>query len=344
MRFPLAMPSRPCAPCSAQIPHSLRMASIRKHNSKWRAEVFHEGRRRSKVLATRREAADWAARTEYELRNADKIAGAMSLGEAFDKYAREVSPKKRGHRWEVIRLERLAKDKVAKIVLRDLKPADFASWRDRRLPDVKPATVRREMELMGAVLTVAVREWGALSESPLKGVKRPPPSPARDRLPTEDELKRIGFCAGNDLENATARAFHAFLFAVETGMRAGEICKLTWEHTHLDRRFCHLPETKNGTKRDVPLSSRAVELIEALPRHDPVFNLTVRQIDVLWRKSRDKAGVKDLTFHDSRHAAITRLSKRLDVLELAKMVGHRNISELMTYYEADAESMAKKLD
>lgn len=323
---------------------AFRMASIRKHGDKWRAEVFRGGKRRSKVLATRREAADWAARTEYEIAHAEEIAGAMSLGEVFSRYAREVSPKKRGHRWEVIRLEKLGRDPIAKLRLADLKPADLAKWRDRRLREVSPGSVRREMELIGAALTVARLEWGAISANPMKDVRRPPQPPARDRLPTQDELDRIAHCAGDDLSNATARAFHAFLFAVETGMRAGEIVRLTWEHVHLERRFCHLPQTKNGTKRDVPLSSRAVEILEALPKRDPVFGLNSQQLDALWRKSRDKAGVKGLTFHDSRAAAISQLSKKLDVLELAKMVGHRNLGMLMVYYREGPEEVAKKLD
>lgn len=294
-------------------------------------------------MPTRREAMDWAARAEYELRNMREVAGAMTLGEAFARYAREVSPRKRGHRWEVIRLEKLGRDQISRIKLRDLQSSDIAGWRDRRLREVAPGTVRREMEMIGSTLSLALAEWGAIAANPIKGVKRPPKPPARDRLPTQDELDRIRFCAGEDLSNTTARAFHAFLFALETGMRAGEIAALTWDHVHLDKRFVHLPKTKNGTKRDVPLSSEAIRLIEALPRLDPVFGLSTRQIDVLWRKSRDKAGVEGLTFHDSRHAAVTRLSKRLDVLELAKMIGHRNISELLTYYEADASSMAGKL-
>jgi integrase len=59
---------------------------------------------------------------------------------------------------------------------------------------------------------------------------------------------------------------------------------------------------------------------------DPVFALKSAQLDVLWRKLRDRAGIVDLTFHDSRHEAITRLAKKLDVLSLARMVGHRNLN------------------
>jgi integrase len=92
------------------------------------------------------------------------------------------------------------------------------------------------------------------------------------------------------------------------------------------------------------LSSRAVSLLEALPKLDPVFGLSSRQLDVLFRKLRDRAGVEGLTFHDSRHAAITALSRKLDVLALARMVGHTDLRQLRVYYNESAEELAKRLD
>jgi integrase len=150
--------------------------------------------------------------------------------------------------------------------------------------------------------------------------------------------------AGVDLGKATARAFHAFLFAIETGMRAGEIAGLEWDGVNLGKRVARLTHTKNGRPRDVPLSKEAVRLLEVLPELEPVFGLSSRQLDALFRKVRDKAGADGLTFHDSRHAAITRLSKKLDVLALAKMVGHTDIKMLMVYYDESAEELARRLD
>ena len=127
-------------------------------------------------------------------------------------------------------------------------------------------------------------------------------------------------------------------------MRSGEIVGLTWERVDLERRVAHLPLTKNGTARDVPLSQEAVRLLEALPRLTPAFGLTDAQRDILWRKLRARAKVDGLTFHDARHQAITNLAKKLDVLPLARMVGHRDIRQLMTYYNETAEDLAKRLD
>ncbi|WP_323783084.1 site-specific integrase [Leisingera sp.] len=320
------------------------MATFRKMKTGWRAEVSRQGIRESKVLPTKREAQDWASRKEYEILNGKKISAKMKLSELFDRYAREVSSKKRGYKWEDLRLKKWGKEGIGSLRLDELKPEDFAKWRDQRLRDVAPATVRREMVLMSSVFSVARREWGLLAVSPLEDVKKPSEPEGRDRLPTAKEMERLKLSAGSDLATVTARAFHAFLFAGETAMRAGEIVGMVWDRVDLERRTVSLPMTKNGTSREVPLSGRAVELLEALPRQEPVFGLTSRQLDVLWRKVRDRAAVDDLTFHDSRHWAITRLAKKLDVMDLARMVGHRNLSQLLTYYNEKAEDLARRLD
>jgi len=320
------------------------MASVRKVGKGWRAEIARQGVRKSKVFPSKRAAQDWAARQEYLILNADEVAAGQAFGAIMDRYAREVSSGKRGGRWEIIRLEKLQRDPISAIRMSDLRPRHFADWRDKRLREVAPASVIREMQLMSSVLNRARKEWGAISVNPLTDVSRPTKPPSRDRLASPDELERLAFTAGDDLGTATARAFLAFLFAIETAMRAGEICRLRSGDVDLDRRVARLLHTKNGHPRDVPLSSEAVRLLQALPELDPLFGLTTRQLDVLWRKVRDRAQVDDLTFHDSRHLAITRLARKLDVLALARMVGHKDLRQLQTYYNETAEELARRLD
>lgn len=323
----------------------LRMASIRKLPSgTFRAEVARQGVRKSKVFDTKTAAKEWAARQEYLILNADEIKGQGTFAEAMDRYARERSPSKRGARWEIIRLAKLAKDPLARIKMADLRSSDIADWRDRRSREVAPGSVIREMQLLSTVLTVCVKEWGLIAHNPASEVRKPTKPQPRSRLPTDDEMERLALSAGDDLSNATARAFHAFRFACETAMRAGEIIGLTWDRIDKQSRVAHLPLTKNGTARDVPLSSAAMALLEALPRQEPVFGLTSQQLDALWRKLRDRAGVEGLTFHDSRAEGTTRLSKKVDVLSLARITGHRDIKMLMTYYRETAADLAKRLD
>jgi integrase len=138
----------------------------------------------------------------------------------------------------------------------------------------------------------------------------------------------------------------AFLFAIETAMRSGEILGLTIHTVDKAARVAHLPLTKNGGARDVPLSTRALELLELLPAVEegmPLFNLGDQSRDALFRKGRDRSGIKNLTFHDTRHEAITRLAKKLQPLALARMTGHTDLNELMTYYNESAADIAAQL-
>lgn len=257
---------------------------------------------------------------------------------------------KKGERWERMRIGLLCRDEIAKVRPRDIGADDFAAWRDRRLRSVSAASVRREWTLLSHALTIAVQEWKWLPENPMKEVRRPAPPAARDRRISEDEIERLLFALGYDYEQPpatiTSRVGLALLFALETGMRTGEIAGLTWDRVDLERRFVRLIETNNGTRRDVPLSTEALRLIrqvKGIAEGALVFQLTVQQIDVLFRKGKARAMIEDLHFHDSRHEAITRLAKRLDVLELARMVGHRDLRQLMVYYNATAEELATKL-
>lgn len=197
------------------------------------------------------------------------------------------------------------------------------------------------MNLLSSVLTTARKEWGLIEVNPITDVRKPSKPPARDRLPTQDEIERMLFVAGEDLNTKTARAFHCFRFALETAMRAGEIARL--RHEDIDGRVARLHHTKNGHPRDVPLSKAALALIDDLPRLDPVFGLESRQIDVLFRRVRDKAGAVGLTFHDSRAYATISLSKKVDVLTLARIIGHKDLRMLMVYYRVSAEDIAASL-
>ncbi|ARU21108.1 tyrosine-type recombinase/integrase [Ralstonia syzygii subsp. celebesensis] len=84
-------------------------------------------------------------------------------------------------------------------------------------------------------------------------------------------------------------------------------------------------------------------MLPAVEVGDPLLGLSAASRDALFRKAKEKAGIADLTFHDTRHEAITRLAKKLQPLDLARMTGHTNLQELMTYYNESAENIAQRL-
>lgn len=246
-------------------------------------------------------------------------------------------------RTDELRVKALLSDPLADVMLPDLGPQHFAEYRDRRLKQVSPATVIREFRTIGSVCTRAVEEWKWMSVHPVRGVKLPPDPERRKRRVYPHEIEAVSIASGyrrGPLDSKTAMVCAAFLFAIETGMRAGEIRGL--DRSRIAGKVAHLPKTKNGSARDVPLSAAALSILEQMPP-ELWQGITAASLDALWRKIRTRAGIDDLHFHDSRHEAVTRLSKKLNVLELARMIGHKDIRELMTYYEDDAEEVAGKL-
>lgn len=326
------------------------MASILKRGNSWRAVVTVKGVVDTKTFAKKGEATAWASNREVELRSGESgLIPNKTLADLIDRYEREVSSKKAGHLWEVRRFAVFKQDDIVKKRIASLAQKDFAEWRDRRLTKVSPATLLRDWGLMSAILTVSVNEWGWLHKHPMKGVQLPPEPEHRDRLVSPEELERITFAAGyhsGQLTTMTSRVCAAFMFAIETALRAGEIVALMPDDLVIDKR--HLKVRKGKTqaaRRDVPLSSAAISILNQLPKGDTVFSISSSAtLDSLFRKIKKKALIEDLHFHDSRHQAITNLSKKLDVLALARAVGHRDMRMLMVYYNESAESLASRLD
>lgn len=122
-------------------------------------------------------------------------------------------------------------------------------------------------------------------------------------------------------------------------MRLGEICAI--RPNDVKGRFVRLGRTKNEDRRDVPLSLEAVRLLRLVENR---FTVNAQVASQLFSRATKRAKIVDLTFHDSRHEACTRLARKLDILDLARMLGHRDLRSLRTYYNATADEIAMRLD
>lgn len=323
------------------------MASIKAYKGGWRVWISRAGVRATKTFESKREAIAWANAQEVKI--TVPITGRYTLHMALDKFAEEEAPKRRGERWEVIRCRKLKRELEDKR-LAELTPAFFVAWRDAQIKVRAESSVRREMNLLKAVLSVARKEWGWLEHDPLADVKRPPNARARMRGLRQEEIDAIVAELGWEewvvAERRADEVAIAFLLGVETAMRNGELLSLEWQAVDLERRVARLTRTKNGDDRAVPLSTRAVKLLRCLPRvGDRCFQVDAGVRDVVFREARDAAGLHDVHFHDSRSEGISRLARKFDnVLDLARITGHRDIRSLMHYYVADAADLAKRLD
>lgn len=134
--------------------------------------------------------------------------------------------------------------------------------------------------------------------------------------------------------------------ALETAMRRGELVALRWENIDLEDRVATLRDTKNGDRRDVPLSSTAVEVLRGVgPREcGPVFSVHPDNVTLRFREACRAKGIKGLRFHDLRHEATSRLFERgLNVVEVSAITGHKSLQMLKRYTHLKAKDLARRL-
>jgi integrase len=299
----------------------------------------------SKTFLTKAEGYLWAEQIEA----GKGVSPSITFGQLLCKYRDEVSIKKKGERWERIRIDKFLKDRLTDIKIADLTKSHFANWRDRRLKEVSALSVLREWALLSHALHIAVNEWEYIKENPMKGLKKPVGEPPRDKLISQDEIDKLCFALNYSpeasLTTITSRVGAVFMFAIETAMRAQELCNLTWGD--ISGRVAKINDSKTAAGvREVPLSTKAMAIIEQCRGIDEkyIFNIKTSQLDSLFRKAKKLVLIDDLHFHDCRHLAITRLAEKLDVLELARAVGHKDLSMLLIYYNKSASDIAFKLD
>ena len=323
------------------------MATIRRLKSKkYLAEVRKAKQYKSKTFPSKVQAMAWAAQVEQALDANNSIAG-KTVGDAFTRYRDEVSPSRKGQRSEINRLNKFLRHPLSNILLSDINHTHIYDWVEESLTTIKSSSVNRYLNLMSAVFEQAKR-WNWTNSNPIRGIKRPKNPQPRDRRISDKEIEKILDALGFDGKTVTTHKqiiAVAFLFAIETAMRQVEIWGLDWSDVYLNKCFVRLHATKNGTKRDVPLSKEAVRLLTLLnPKEEgKVFNSNQESSGVIFRRALQMAEIDNLKFHDSRHEALTRLARKLDVLDLARMVGHRDPRSLMIYYNATAEEIAARL-
>jgi integrase len=136
-----------------------------------------------------------------------------------------------------------------------------------------------------------------------------------------------------------------FLFALETGMRQGEITDLTWDRVFISKRYLKLMKTKNGRPREVPLGRVALGILQdiGVKKSGSVFGMKPQDVSTAFMKARIEAGLDGFTFHDARHTAATRIALKIPVLDLCKMFGWSNPKRAMVYYNPTASEIAERL-
>lgn len=341
------------------------MATFRERESGYTQAII---RRRghpveSRTFRTKTEAETWARQVEADIDRGSyqsaSNAERTTFGDLADDFETDFAPHHyRGGAWKY-KLSAL-RDRLKSYSLAAITPRVVAKYRDDRLKDPDPrfkkapdkaprisgATVKTEIDLLSKMLDVAQKEFGITlpAGNPVAGVRKPADSKGRDRRVSDEEWSRLlKECAAS----GNAALLPAVKFAVTTAVRQGELLNLRWEDVHLSEKYALLRETKNGEPRAVPLSSDALAVLKAMPRNikGGVFPMPRRTLYAAFSRACERAGIKDLTFHDLRHEALSRLAERGDfsVLELAAVSGHKTLQMLKRYTHLQAAKLAEKM-
>ncbi|AEP36187.1 tyrosine-type recombinase/integrase [Taylorella asinigenitalis] len=321
------------------------MASIFKYRDGYRIQAFIDGKRISKTFPTKKECNEWYLEATLNPKRTKKV----TLNEALERYKKSIENLK-AYKSNSLRINRFINrfPNLSNKYLYELTAEDFANWRDIRLTEVKPASVRREWAILSGMFKLAINEWLLISDNPMSTVKRPPETPPRERIVTQKEIEAIKYALNQDKDTDTVsnRISYMVDFAVETGMRCGEMCNLLWTDIKYPTLSIREAKTRSGVRK-VPLSKRAIDILDRLRElhnSDKVFDVAPNTVGTLFRRARIEAGLSGFTFHDLRATACTRLAKKVNVTDLARILGHSDLSKLMIYYRESAEDIAKKLD
>lgn len=320
------------------------MASIAPHKNGFRAQVFLLGVRDSKVFRTKREALAWASATETDIRNKKAMPANVrfTLGDLFTEYLDKIVPRHKGHKREASAVRTMQTALASKLntPIRDAGPV-IAEYRDLRLEIVAGATVLREMKVLGVAFEAAKTEWKWIDENPIRSMWKPSGSDHRERTITWSEMRTmLRMMKYPRRQNAVSLIF---LLALRTGMRAGELCELTWDR--VSEKSVFLSDTKTKA-RTVPLSKKARRILaKARGRHaDSVFGMKASTLSGLFIRYRKRAELDGFRFHDTRHTAATWMAKKVDVLTLCKIFGWTDPKMAMVYYNPKAADIADRLD
>ena len=299
------------------------------------------------------DAKKWAQDTESAIRDGRHFKNTQAkrhtLGDLIDRYVRDVLPNKTSNQ-ATIRVQgyqlKWWKSQIGHYVLADVTPALLAEYRDKLASKgvraggkSSPSTVIRYMAALSHAFTIAVKEWGWLDDSPMRKVSKPKEPRGRVRFLSDEERKALLEACK---ESNTSYLYPLVVLALSTGMRLGEILRITWPDINLEGQYIILHETKNGERRRVPLTGHALDEVRKLSKARQIATQRLfphefskdqpLRTDRAWAEAVTKAGIEDFRFHDLRHSAASYLAMNgASLAEIAEVLGHKTLQMVKRY-------------
>jgi integrase len=331
---------------------SLRVSYPKRHTK----EVAQQAHDKAHPVAKR------IVRNHYKTFKEDSLAfrSSFKLSKFFEQvYIPYLTTNRR--KGSVVRMQKSMQrwiEEVGDLPLKRYTYEQMERYKQHRMETAKITKSTADVELR-SVKTVFMKahKWGYLMRSPYMGEDMLFKEPSTRRAFTNQEYEQLIHAAKGTVAELLIK------FAYLTGMRAGEICTLTWGMVNRESRSVELPAhlTKGNRRRTVPLSVKALEVLDQcyellllkrlkhpnfykdLPDCEcPVFQkergwgrFRVSGLDTLFKKAREKAGIsKELKFHCLRHTMATRsLERGAEMHKVSKILGHTTIVITQKFYD-----------
>lgn len=346
------------------------MGSIREVTKKDGSKSYHaEIRLRGypterENFRTRSAAKKWIQDTESAIRDGRHAktseAKRHTLGELLDRFIAQWLPKNAKSQAKQTALLTWWKQRLGHLLLTDLTSGLIAESRDALLLETtarkklrSPSTVNRYLASLSKALTVAVKEWGWLDDSPMRKVSKPSEASARDRFLSSDEIDRLlAACKAS----SNTQLYLLVHLSILTAMRFSELATLKWSDVDFNICTITLRETKNGDRRVVPLTGRMEELLKQCPTYaenalGPIFlpqrqkHAGVVSVRSAFHRALQTAGIKEFRWHDLRHTAASHLAMNGATQgELMAILGHRSPHMTRRYAHYSQKHLSKLME
>jgi integrase len=330
------------------------MATIRKRGNRYHVQIRRRGQSITRTFDRLATAKSWIPKIEGDIERQLYVDTSgterTTVLELLQRYQRQISPSHKGQQVEAYRLRTLKKH-LGALRLIHLTNKEIASYRDDRLKEISPSSLKRELTILSRVLTIASRDWGiSIPQNPVKMISLPKADKARTRRLEAGEKERL-------LQSTNLELHRIIVLALETGMRRGEILSIKKSHIDFNKSVLFIPSTKTDTPRTIPLSSAAVTSLRGqlrasqeesggvIPLHEcPLFTYSLRGLSGAFLRLCRRLNIDNLHFHDLRHEATSRLfEKGLNPVEVATITGHKDTKMLMRYTHLRAEDLVGRL-
>ena len=197
------------------------------------------------------------------------------------------------------------------------------------------ATIKHQIVLLKRLYNLAKR-WGMFGgENPVSHVEIPRLDNRKTEFLTEDEVERLLKTLNEWPYLETA---HFIKFAMFTGLRRGEIFKLTWDSVDFERSLITLKEPKGGTTQTIPISAAALSILKGIERSSEFIfpgkdGKQRTDFKGPWKRIRKAAGLPDnFRFHGLRHHfASTLVSSGIDLCVVQALLTHKDARTTARY-------------